>query len=236
MYVVIGVDPRELDAYKVCYASIMRHSPDSVVIPIHLDTVQIMGLYRRPFTYVNGKPYDPISKAPMSTEFALSRFLVPWLAKHNGIKDQWAVFMDCDMLVRTDIDELLSLADERYAIQCVKHEVDHGTGKKMDGCEQTQYFRKNWSSVMLWNLKHDGHRRLTLDVFNEKRGLWLHSFLWLNDDEIGGLPKEWNHLVGVNPPNPNSKIVHHTLGAPFMPGYENCEYADEWFEVFNSLG
>jgi hypothetical protein len=236
MHIYVGFDPRERETYEVCKASILNHSPNSVVHPIHLDTVQIMGLYRRPFTYVGGKPYDPISRAPMSTEFAISRFLVPWLARADGINDQFILFTDCDMLMRCDIDDLLQYADEQYAVQCVKHEVDHGQGVKMDGCEQTMYFRKNWSSVMLWNLKHEGNRRLTLEVFNTQRGLWLHSLLWLESSEVGGLPKEFNHLVNINPQNPHAKIVHMTLGVPIIPGYEQCEYSDEWLDIYNKLG
>lgn len=222
MKVYIGFDPREAAAYKVAEASLLHHSPNSSAVPIVLEDCQNMGLYTRPFEYRNGKPYDPISDAPMSTQFALSRFLIPWL--HSG-PDQWVLFLDCDMLFRCDVDELMQYADDRYALLCVQHEIDHGDKVKMDGCEQTKYARKNWSSVVLWNTHHEGHKRLTLDMFNTLPGRDLHRFCWLNDDEIGSLPGEWNHLIGYNP---EIKIAHFTLGTPDMPGYEDSPHADEW--------
>jgi hypothetical protein len=48
---------------------------------------------------------------------------------------------------------------------------------------------------------------------------------WLADEFIGELPAEWNHLVGVNEPNPDAKLVHFTLGVPSMDGYATCEHA-----------
>ena len=67
---------------------------------------------------------------------------------------------------------------------------------------------------------------------NVEPGSWLHGFGWLRDDEIGELPIDWNYLVGWHTKDdcPNPGIVHYTLGTPFMPGYEACEYANEWFE------
>ena len=134
------------------------------------------------------------------------------------------------MLVRCDLEAILEHADPKYAVMCVKHDVAHGDGVKMDGCVQTSYPRKNWSSVMLWNLKHMAHARLTLDEVNEARGLHLHQFYWLRDTEIGELDPTCNHLVGLLPPNESANIVHYTLGVPSMAGYEDCEHSEEWQE------
>ena len=49
-----------------------------------------------------------ISDAPMSTEFSISRFLVPALAKEG-----WALFLDADMLARANLMRLFELADPR---------------------------------------------------------------------------------------------------------------------------
>lgn len=234
MHVFVGYDPREDEAYQVCRSSILKHSPDSVVHPIHLYVCQILELYKRPFAYVDGKPYDPISNAPMSTEFALSRFLVPWLAEHLGIEDKYVLFCDADMLFRRNVDEILDCIhpDSDKSIWCVKHDVEHGEGVKMDGCAQTMYFRKNWSSVMLYNLDN---QRLRLHDFNTQRGLWLHSFLWLDNSELGELPPEWNYLIDVSEPIADCAIAHYTLGIPLMDGYENCELADEWMEEYERI-
>lgn len=224
--VFIGYEPREIDAYLVARHSLLRYSPRTVVHGLPLADMHAHGYYIRPTSAIGGKMHDDISNAPMSTEFAISRFLVPTLARNMGV--QWALFIDCDMMFRADVQELFALAGEKFALMCVKHSTEHLQGMKMDGCVQTRYARKNWSSVMLFNCNHPANAALDVNLINSVPGRDLHRFCWLQDDEIGALPADWNHLVGVDAPNPNAKIVHHTLGTPSMPGYENSEYADEW--------
>lgn len=99
------------------------------------------GLYRRPIgSRDNGQLVDLISNAPMATEFALSRFLVPHLAGNKGL----ALFMDCDMLVRGNLMDVFALAkaDPSKAVWVVKHQLApvreaEQTISKMDGREQT---------------------------------------------------------------------------------------------------
>lgn len=222
----IGFDPRELDAFTVCARSIGASLSEEIpIFGIRLDVLQGRGLYQRPtWRDDDGKLFDRISHAPMSTEFAISRFFVPHLVGEPGT----ALFMDCDMLVRADLVELFELADPRFAVQVVKHEYVPAETVKMDGQQQTAYPRKNWSSVMLWNLAHPATNLLTLQKLNSWAGRALHGFSWLEDSELGELGPEWNHLVGVYPANPAAKIAHFTLGIPSMAGYENCEHADEW--------
>jgi len=99
---------------------------------------------------------------------------------------------------------------------------------KMDNQIQTRYARKNWSSVMMFNLDHPGNRRLNPHLVNSLPGRDLHRMCWLDDDEIGALGPEWNFLVGHTDPSVDPKIVHFTDGTPCMPGYENVPFADEW--------
>jgi hypothetical protein len=221
----IGFDPRERDAFHVAVASIRAHlSEDIEIFAVALPPLVDRGLYQRPTVRKDGQLWDIISAAPMSTEFALSRFLVPYLAEYHGT----ALFMDCDMLVRVDLAELFALADKRYAVQCVKHAHEGAEGVKMDGQAQTAYPRKNWSSVMLFNLGHPANAQLTPRKVNTWKGSALHRLMWLEDHEIGELGPEWNHLVGVNDMMPDAKIAHFTLGIPSMAGYEQAEFADEW--------
>jgi hypothetical protein len=102
----------------------------------------------------------------------------------------------------------------------------------MDGQQQTQYARKNWSSVMLWNLDHPAHDAVTSELLNSVPGRDLHRFCWLDDELIGALPPAWNYLVGhTRLPDPkDAKLVHFTEGTPDMLGYESCEFSDEWRE------
>lgn len=226
MRMYIGYDSREIDAFAVARKSAKKHTPMIQVRGLLMNDMKRSGNYIRETIMQDGHLFDVISGAPMSTEFALTRFLVPILAKRDGIK--WALFADCDVLVRSNLNELFELADDRYAVMCVKHKPEEQVSVKMDGCVQMNYGRKNWSSVMLWNCEHPANEKLTLGLINTSPGRDLHAFCWLKDEEIGDLPCEFNHLVGVNESNPYAKIAHFTLGIPSMAGYENCEFSEEW--------
>jgi lipopolysaccharide biosynthesis glycosyltransferase len=221
----IGYDPREAEAFSVARESVRRQL--NLPIPIRgvvLRTLQDQHLYNRPTEQRAGRLWDVISDAPMSTEFAISRFLVPHLAGDRG----WALFMDCDMLARTNLGRVIGLCDPTKAVMCVKHDHQPTNTAKMDGQIQTQYARKNWSSFMLFNLEHPANKALTVDFVNSVPGRDLHRFCWLQDDQIGELTSSWNFLVGHTDPSISPDVVHFTEGGPWMAGFESVPYADEW--------
>lgn len=224
--VFIGYDGREPFGYEVTLRSLRRHSSIEIdARPLLAAHLRAMGLYWRPEARREGVRWDLISDAPMSTEFALTRFLVPALCDFDG----WALFCDCDFMFREDIAELIALADTRYAVMVVQHDHRPASLMKMDGQPQTVYPRKNWSSLMLWNCGHPANLMLDLDDVNTVPGLKLHSFWWLADGLIGSLPPEWNYLVTrhsslVTAP----KAIHFTEGTPDMPDYVDQPFAEEW--------
>ncbi|MEJ6845094.1 hypothetical protein V3589_02575 [Sinorhizobium fredii] len=229
----IGFDPREVDAFAVARRSIERRL--TVPIPVSglvLADLKARGLYTRPtsrryssaISTGDGYLWDDISGAPMATEFACSRFLVPFLENYDG----FALFMDCDMLVRSNLARIFGQCDKSKAVMVVKHDHKPTTETKMDGQLQTRYARKNWSSVMVFNCGHPANRALTPELVNSVPGRDLHAFCWLKDEEIGSLDQSWNYLVGHSSPEITPDIVHFTDGIPSMAGYEACEYADEW--------
>lgn len=225
----LGWEPREAAAFAVARHSLMRRL--SLPFPIHglvLADLEQAGLYTRPLERrtVNGRSvmWDVISGAPMSTEHANARFLVPRLAGSG-----WALFMDCDVLVRSNLGRVFEGLDPRFAVYCVKHAQKQQTGVKMDGQVQLPYGRKNWSSFMIFNCGHPANWALTVEMVNTLPGRDLHRFCWLEHDNlIGELGPEWNWLVGESEPIDAPKVVHFTLGTPDMPGYEDAEYAEEW--------
>jgi lipopolysaccharide biosynthesis glycosyltransferase len=222
----IGFDPREASAYAVTRHSIERNLTKPIPIRgVVLRKLQAQGLYKRRTLKRLGKLWDTISEAPMSTEFAISRFLVPHLAG-SGL----ALFLDCDMLVRGDLVRLFDKIEYSgdYAVWCVKHNHRPDNDLKMDGQEQTRYARKNWSSFMVFNCDHPSNRKLTVDLVNSVPGRDLHRFCWLQDDEIGELGPEWNCLVGHTNCDGQPTVVHFTDGGPWFTGFENIAYADEW--------
>jgi hypothetical protein len=231
--IYIGFDARESAAFAVCRHSIARRC--TYPIPVYgliLEDVRREGLYQRQTENRGSQLWDTISDAPMSTEFAVSRFLTPMLARRSmreGERAGWALFMDCDILVRDNIGRLFEQADERYAVMFVKHVHEPPPGLKMDDQIQTRYARKNWSSVMMFNVDHSANRALTVDHINGVPGRDLHRFDWIADDNlIGALDVKWNWLAGHSDPAIDPACVHFTDGLPFMPGYENVPYADEW--------
>lgn len=230
--IVCGYDPREPLGLALFQSSVARRTSRPVCfIPLVEDALRASGLYTRPHERKDGQLWCPISEAPMATAFANSRFLVPWLVRCQ----QWALFVDgADMLALDDIARLFDCADQRYAVQVVKRDHDPVETSKMDQQAQTRYRRKNWSSVMLWNLHHAGAMRLTLDMVNSWPGRDLHAFGWLRDHEIGELPARWNHLVGVDS-GEDVGIAHYTLGSPEL-GIRSGRWSDIWLEELDALG
>lgn len=214
----MGFDSREKLTYDVARHSILnRASKHTTIIPIELTNQEYKKILTRPVMKKGNQLYCPISDAPMSTEFANSRFIIPFIHKKG-----WVLFVDCDIICQTDIKELFELADPKYAVMVVKHNHVPTAATHDAGMIQTVYARKNWSSVILWNLDHPAHKNFTVKNLNEWPGRDLHAFKWLKDEEIGELPLEWNYLVDVNPAEglTTAKILHYTDG---QPGWENWE-------------
>ena len=172
--VFIGYDTREAITFSVLAHSILRHASQPVSItPIALN--QLQGIYKRE------------KNSLQSTDFSFTRFLTPYLSDYEG----WSVFMDCDMIVNDDISNLFSLADDKFAVQVVKHNHVPKEETKFLGAPQSKYQKKNWSSVMLFN--NEKCKKLTPKYVNTATGLELHQFKWLeSDDLIGDIPHRWN--------------------------------------------
>ena len=147
--VFIGWDSREQYAYEVCVTSLKKYSSQEIdVYPIVRDVLIDTGDYYRPQPEAG------------SVEFTYTRFLAPYLADHKG----WALFIDCDFLFTKDVAELFAMADDKYALMCVKHDYTPKNTVKMDGQKQVSYPRKNWSSCILWNCEHPSNKALTKDI------------------------------------------------------------------------
>lgn len=228
MNVYIGYDPREEVAYDMAVNS-LKETSSANDHPIALNNPNVSSILTRPIERKDGKMWCPISQAPMSVEFAISRFCVPFIQK-----DGWCLFVDCDVLFLADVEELFNLADDAYAVMVVKHDYKPTETTKMDGQIQTAYPRKLWSSVILWNCSHPANQRLTLHNLNKWPGRDLHAFKWLRDEEIGSLPKEWNHLVEIDPDDADPKLLHFTLGGPWMKEVKGNKWHELWIEKSNA--
>jgi hypothetical protein len=222
LQVFVGWDPREDIAWEVCRHSILsRTNPRQVqVTPLVQSDLRAQGLYKRPI--------DKLA----ATEFSLTRFLTPHLAGHQG----YAVFVDCDFLFLTDIQDVLKDIDPSKAISVVQHDYHPQPGMKMDGAIQHPYPRKNWSSFIVFNCLHPAVKALTTDIVNQATPAFLHRFEWLSDNDIGSLDKGWNYLEGWYPAQyDNLKAIHYTLGGPWFDDKRDCDFADLWLTEMDQL-
>lgn len=210
--IVVGFDQREAIAYHTFTQSIIEKSS----VPIFFTPLAVNTLkgYRETHT-------------DRSNDFIYSRFLTPYLNNFHG----WAIFADGDMICQSDIKELWDLRDESKALHVVKHDYVTKVSRKYLGNINENYPRKNWSSLILWNCGHPKHKILTPDFIAHQTGQFLHRFSWLDNNDIGDLPKEWNWLAIEYPQNNSAKIIHYTLGTPCFKDYRNTDMADIWFKT-----
>ena len=207
--IFIGYDPREAVAYHTCANSIIRHASKPVaIIPLALNLIED---YTE--THTDG-----------SNQFIYSRFLVPHLMDYTG----HAIFIDGDMIVRSDIVELWQWRQKQYDVQVVKHNYETRMTEKYLGSKNENYPRKNWSSVIIWNCESPANKRLTPEFVQRSTGAELHRFTWIRDEQIGDLPAEWNWLPDEYGPNINADLLHYTLGAPCFHDFATTPMADEW--------
>ena len=212
MNIYIGYEEAHPEMYEVCKASIERFSLQHIIRPIRKKKLIQQGVYSRPY---QGE----------ATDFSFTRFLVPYLNNYSG----WALFVDGDFLFRCDPAQILEYVDEEepHDVYVVKHpELVTSTKIKMDGRVNRPYPMKYWSSLMYINCDE---MEIGPDEVNEAPAGDLHEFTWA--DSIGSLPATWNNMIGyydIYQPN----AVHFTDGGPWLSGFENQPYADEWRAVY----
>lgn len=217
----MGFDrPNRIPAYALA-DSILENSS----IP-----VEFVFLHKGTLEKIFTRPKGPLD----STEFSVSRFLVPYLSNYEG----WSVFMDNDMLVEGDVRELYDLMNGDYAVRSVKHNQQVKSETKFLGEAQTTYNLKNWTSVMMFN--NSKCKALTPEYVNSANGLEMHQFKWLDSlDQIGEIPFEWNYLADVTSIGQETvvspKLIHYTEGGPYFKATPDCEYAENWMRVYNRI-
>ena len=207
--IVIGFDQREAVAYHTFCQSILEKAS----APVSFTPLVLGSLKGFSETHTDG-----------SNAFIYSRFLTPWLMDFNG----WAIFADGDMICLDDIAKLWSLRDETKAVQVVQHNYQTKALDKYLGNKNENYPRKNWSSLILWNCAHPKHKLLTPEFVMKQTGAFLHRFTWLEDADVGALPKEWNWLTTEYEDNYQASLLHYTLGTPCFADYKNAEMSDVW--------
>ncbi len=203
----IGYDPSQHTSFEVLKYSLHKHATEP--IEVHAIDAEKLTDFKR--------EADPLA----STPFTYTRFLVPHLTGYQGT----ALFMDSDMLALGDISELFHLDMDGLALRVRKHEYNPEETVKMGGKVQTQYPRKNWSSLMLMNTPE--LKLWSKEVVETQTGAYLHRFEDIPDEKIGDISEEWNVLDHMTGP---TKLLHYTSGGPWLPGCEDADHADLWHE------
>lgn len=207
--VYIGLDERELIAAEVCKYSIKKRMSQQV-----------------PVTFLRSVPeYERLQEPLQSTAFTYTRFLIPHIQQYKG----FSIFCDCDFLFLDDIVNLFNIIDRTKAVSVVKHPtyIPH-SDIKMDNIQQHAMFRKNWASLMVFNNEHPANRILTPQHINTiMPGRLLHQFHWLEDDQIGSIPLNWNVLNDYYLID-NPKAIHYTDGGPWFHNYKQTTYSHFW--------
>ena len=210
-----GYDKREAEGWHTFVQSVIDNSKD----------VALLWLY--------GEQKDG------TNSFTYERFRIMEKCSWSG----WAIFMDgADMLLRAHLDELWSLRDKRFAVQVVKHDYQTKHARKYVGTEMEasneDYPRKNWSSLMLINCAHMAHFRAREEIrqaIEAGNGKYLHRFSWLEDKEVGELPREWNWLADEYGVNPQAKLLHWTAGIPGFKHYAKAPMSEHWHEAARTI-
>jgi len=183
--IFIGYDERQPISFQVLSHSIIKHTSIPVaIIPLINKTLPLKRKGLTPFTY--------------------TRFLVPYLCNYEGI----GIFLDADMLVTYDINDLITSIDtsSNNAIWV----------KKFDG------YKFEMASVMVFN--NEKLKYMTPDYIEEQPA--LHTISFVDCDKIGSIPDEWNILVGYEDIPKNTKLYHFTQGVPVFNETYHSPYSE----------
>ena len=217
MKIFIGYENEYPESFEVCAEPIRRFNQNHEIIPLVKSELEEKGLYTREY---QGE----------STDFAFTRFLVPFLSDYKG----YALFCDGDFMWRCDPQEIEDYAKQSNyspSVWVVKHPPFLTTPyKKMKGKANMSYPKKYWSSLMYFN--NDKCFSLTSDLVNSWSGKDLHEFAWAS--EIGDLPAEYNAMVNYYK-FPEAKAVHFTDGGPWLDIHDDMLYSTEWLKIYKNL-
>lgn len=206
MVIFIGYDSQQPEAYEVCKESILRYNRSHVIKPLIQKDLRWSGTYSRQFQNE-------------STEFAFTRFLVPYLSDYSG----FSLFCDSDFMWKCDPAELFNYTNCGKSVYCVQHPAFLCPTTKMNDKPNLSYPKKYWSSLMLFD--NGRCRKLTRAYVNQAPAGALHEMDWA--ETIGSLPAEYNAMVNYYQ-FPHPKAVHFTDGGPWHDIHDNQGYSTEW--------
>jgi hypothetical protein len=89
-----------------------------------------------------------------------------------------------------------------------------------------------WASVMLFNCEKC---QVLTPEYVETTTDKVHWLEWAKEEDIGGLPSHWNHLVGYDEPSNDVSLIHYTQGIPAFPETRDSEHAESWNKELRAM-
>jgi hypothetical protein len=242
IHVFVGYDVREHAAWLVCRDTILNPVCGEPltgveVHPVSHRDLRRRGLFSRPWRIdESGQTWDVRDGRPFSTEFSHSRFLVPHMARQLGVRSGPVVFVDCDFMFLSPITQMLDGINRSKLVSVVKHDfASVKEGLKMDGMAQQRYFRKLWSSLMVFNMGHEEIEAFHPAQADHGAGATLHGFLHLDDHEIGEIEPSWNFIPDHSYDTGAVDAIHWSFGGPWMNEFARAPYASVWRERYREV-
>jgi head-tail adaptor len=228
--VFIGFEPRERDAYLVAAHTLRKHASIPLEIePLVLEHLRWKRLYSRPHEMREGRIWDSISGAPMATEFALTRFLVPHLAGYQRPR--------AFLRLRFPLSRRRRRAPRSAArIRAMPSSgrpacAQAGEETKMDGQIQTA------TRARIGRAACSGIARTRRTPARSSASIAGAASGCINSAGCRTRRSASCRPAGIGSrarssssgaSRPIRRAVHFTRGIPSMPGYENVAFADEW--------
>jgi len=195
--IFIGTEPKTELARLVLQHSILRHTD------VKVEFVPMIG----------PKWEYPTEGLQHGTGFSLRRWMIPAYCNWQG----WALYLDADMLVFSDIHEIWRCAQYGSAPDChfwCTHQIDKFSTR---AAFQTSVMLINCAAVknnvnfQLDKILEDMHRDDT--VKNYQR--WMHG--QSGNGSVGVLDTAWNHMCRYH--EGKTKLLHYT-SVPSQPWYD----------------
>jgi len=204
--IFVGYDGKHTDAAATCVNSIYYAMGSQMSKTVEVELLDISKIPEYTREYKN-----------QSTEFAYSRFLVPYLSNYEGM----SIFVDDDYIFTKDIRNLFYFINHDQAVSCVQHNFEEKYNTKFNNEKDVWYPKKLWSSLMVFNNEHPDCKKLTPEIVNTESGKYLHQFEWT--DKIGSIPKMWAWTEGYDDINSihHARGLHWTRGGPWIEDM-NC--------------
>lgn len=202
--IFIGYDSTHDKVADVCKESIKRYVKSNKIKIEFLDVSKIPGWTRE--------------YKDQSTEFAYTRFLVPYLSNYEGV----SIYCDDDFIFNSDICSLVYHITHEHSVACVQHDFEKKYSTKFTNSKDVWYDKKLWSSLMVFNNSHPDCKKLTLESVQNQTGKYLHQFEWTQEERIASIPKKWNWCEGYSDMEDFWRAlgVHYTRGGPWIEGMD----------------